>query len=126
MAQAFINIDIGAFVCEAPVFNNSTFSGVRYVFTFDWNSEGNYYSTLDPTTHMELSMVITEIANNTLIYSGVVDNNVPFNTNTYDIDILDYYLGFSNKYRVDLTLTMVNNIGCNNSTNYTIPVNSYP
>lgn len=124
MADVIINV--GAFICEAPTFNSSTFSGVRYVFTFDWNSQGAYYSTLDPTTHMELSMVVTEISNNTVVYSGVVDSNVPFNTSTYTIDILDYYSGFSNKYRVDLTLTMINNIGCNNSTNYTIPVNSYP
>lgn len=121
-----ININMGQFVCQSPIINNVTFSGTRYIFNLNWSSQGQYYSTIDPTTTMRLEMEIKEIANSQIVYSEIIDPNADFNNLNYVINIYDYYDAFSNKYSVTFKLTLINEIGCNNTTSYIVPVGTYP
>lgn len=123
MANIIINVE--ALQCEAPIVTNSSWSGIRYVFNVDWTSKGSYYSTIDPTTNLELSIEIRETVPNTLVYSGVIDPSAPFDATGYQFDVLDYYSGFSGKYTLILVLNLTSNAACNETTSYTFPID-YP
>lgn len=124
--MAYINIDINAFQCSSPIINSVVYSGTPYLFILDWSSEGDYYTTIDSTTHMTLDIDIIEISSGQTVFTGVISPSVIFNTADYPINILDYYSNFGNKYSVTFNLTLINNIGCNNVTSYTVPDGTYP
>lgn len=119
-----IIFNVAEFICENPVIQNVTWSGIRYIFDTDWTSQGNYYSSFDPTTNMELSMDIIEVSNSNIVFSGVIDNSVPFNAIDYQFDVLDFYPGFSDKYQITLKLKITNQ-GCDNTGTYIVPI-TYP
>jgi hypothetical protein len=120
-----ININIGEFICEPPIFNSVTYTGTRWIFELDWSSQGSFYSSFDPTTNLSLSIQIVEISSSIIVYSNEVDPSVPFNINNYQIDISDFYSGFNDKYRITFILNLTNEVGCNNSETYTVPDGTY-
>lgn len=121
--MANINISVDAFVCETPIINSVTYTGTRYEFVFSWSSKGDYYSTFDNTTLMHFYVDLYHEGDTTPYHSGQASQPVPFNTNDYTINVLDYNSLFSGKDRVVFTLQLVNT-GCNNSTSYEIPSNT--
>lgn len=123
MANIVINVE--ALQCEAPIVTNSSWSGIRYVFNVDWTSQGAYYSTIDPTTNLELSIEIRETIPDILVYSGIIDPSAPFDATGYQFNVLDYYGGFSGKYTLILKLNLTSNATCNEITSYTFPID-YP
>lgn len=125
MANIVINVD--ELICEAPVFVHTEWTGARYVFSIDWTSLGDVYFQFDPTIRMELSMEIYQNVNNppTLEYSGVIDSNAPFNVTGYTFNVNDYTFNFSSKYDLYLTLKLISDASCNESTTYQLPID-YP
>lgn len=123
MANIIINVE--ALQCQAPEVTNSSWSGIRYVFNIDWNSKGDEYSIIDPTTNLELSIEIRETIPNTIVYQGVIDASAPFNATGYQFDVLDYTQTFSGKYTLILKLNLTSNAACNELTSYTFPID-YP
>lgn len=120
-----IIVEVDEFKCEAPIVKNTSWSGIRYIFNVDYESNGEDYILLDPTTNLELSIEVKETATNTVVYTGVINPSAPFNANNYQFDVLDYYPEFSNKYTLILTLNLTSSDLCNLMTNYTFPIN-YP
>jgi hypothetical protein len=123
MGDIIINVE--ALICEAPIFTHTEWTGIRYEFSIDWTSNGDDYFLIDPTTNLELSMEIVEVSNNVTVYTGVVDSSVPFNATGYIFNVLDYYQGFSSKYKLILTLSLTSQAACNISNSYTLPID-YP
>lgn len=123
MGEIIINVE--ALVCEAPQVTHSEWTGIRYVFSVDYNSNGDDYSVFDPTTNLELSIEIRETIPNTVVYSGVINPSAPFNATDYQFNVLDYYNGFSGKYTLILKLSLTSNAACNELTSYTFPID-YP
>lgn len=121
-----ININIGEFICEPPIITNVIYTGTRYIFRLFWNSEGDFYQTFDPSTNLSLGIEIVEISNSQVVYSNTTHPTVPFNESGFQIDIMDYFPSFGNKYRLTFRLDLTSDSGCNNSTTYTVPNGTYP
>lgn len=122
MANIIINVE--ALQCQAPIITNVQFTGARYVFSVDWESRGDEYFTIDPTTKMQLKMDIYETSTPTdvLTYSAIIDYDAPFNTTNYTFDVLNYTDNFSSKYYIILTLFLASETLCNEETSYQVPV----
>jgi hypothetical protein len=117
-----IIFNVSELQCIPPNITNTSWTGIRYVFDVDWTSNGNEYHSIDPTTNLELSMTIVEVATSTTVFSGVIDSSVPFITTGYQFDAYDYYPTFSDKYQITLTLSLTSVIACNESTSFIIPI----
>ena len=118
--MAKININIGEFVCEAPVFNSVVYLGGHYPFELTWTSEGDYYTTFDPNTVMVLHLKLVEPGVG-IIFDQDIDIDAPFNANQYPVDLFDY--NFSTKYEITFTLTLITS-NCQQSVDYVIPGSS--
>lgn len=121
-----VNINVNAFQCTPPIFDSVVYTNARYIFDLSWSSEGDYYATLDPTTNMSLEMEIIEISNGQTVLTEVINPSVAFDMSLFSLDILEYYPGFGTKYSVTFKLVLTNNIGCDNTTSYTVPTGTYP
>lgn len=122
MDMAYININIGEFVCEPPVFDSVVYLGGRYPFELTWSSEGGYYTTFDPNTVMVLHLKLVDPSGGGIvIFDQDIDIDAPFNANQYSVDLLQY--GFSTKYEITFTLTLITST-CQKSIDYVIPGSS--
>ena len=124
MEMAYININIGALVYEAPNFQNIVYTGSKWIFDLDWTSQGSYYSTFDPTTKMILHLKLIDSVPGIVVFDQDIDINAPFDTNQYTINILDYYDTYSSNFDAIFTLTIVT-ATCQNSDDYMIPTDTY-
>lgn len=121
----YINLNVAAIVCESPIINSVTYTGVRYKFLLEWGSQGDYYFLLDNTTTMDLTMIIEDTVSGGVVHTSIFQF-VPFNTNNYTIDVLDYYANFSRKYRVTFILNINSDSLCNTqSLPFLVPI-TYP
>lgn len=117
-----IIFNVAELQCVAPTIISTSWTGIRYVFNVDWTSNGDEYHNIDPTTNLELSMDIIEVATSTTVFSGVINASVPFIATGYQFDAYDYYPTFSDKYQITLTLNLTSDTVCNESSSFTIPV----
>lgn len=121
----YININIEALDCKSPIIKNVTYTGTRYKFLLEWVSQGDYYFLLDNTTTMDLTMVITETVGGVVAHTEVFQF-IPFSTNNYMINIMDYYPNFSGKYSITFILNLNSDLLCNTqSVPFTVPI-TYP
>lgn len=120
--MANIIINAAALICQAPVFTHTEWTGSRYIFSVDWTSNGVYYSTIDPTTNLELSIVIVQTATGTIDYTGIIQASVSFSATGYTFNIWDFFPNFSDKYTITLSLKLTSQAACNETGSITLPV----
>lgn len=122
MSNIIINVD--AFMCEDPIIKSVSYTGTRYIFSVTWTSNGEYYSTFEPTTNLELSVDMYDTQTSTLVQSYVINPSAPFDATDYQFNMFDYYNDFSSKFQIYVKLKITNSV-CNNTTTYIVPID-YP
>lgn len=127
--MAFININVEALICEDPVFTSVDYTGSRYEFSMNWTSNGEYLSTIDNTTIMNLAVELyhpSDLTNPYNVFSPTVPPPIPFNGTNYLLNIFDYDSSFSSKDQIIFRLGLTGQNTCSTSTSYTIPTDTLP
>jgi len=119
--MANININVGAIVCENPVFTNVVATATRFEYLISWTSEGDYYYSFDDTAIMSLQIQLYHPLQTVPYYTGYVGGSIDFNMIDLPVNILDYEGEYSPKDSIVFTLILSGVNSCNVQTTYTIP-----
>lgn len=116
-----ITISVDQIICEAPVFTNVTYTGVRFEYLLSWTSMGDYYFSFDNTATMSLVIQLYAPGQTTPYFTGLVNPPIAFNAVDFSVNILDYDANYSPKDTIVFTLMLTGENSCDVQTTYTIP-----